>query len=103
MREAGPGEYAKIICSDSALSSKLLSLANSSWFGVRNQVTKPLMAINLLGLGTVRTLAISYCLTGLHNNLGLSADESRTFWTASLSKAVAARLLCRVARPAEGR
>ena len=89
--EAEPGDYAKVISSDSSLSSKLLSLANSSWFGVRNKVTKPQIAVNLLGLGTVRTLAISYCLTGLHNELRLSADESKMFWSASLCKAVAAK------------
>lgn len=89
--DAEPNDYAKVISSDSSLSSKLLSLANSSWFGVRNKVTKPQTAVNLLGLGTVRTLAISYCLTGLHNDLGLSPDESRMLWSASLCKAVAAR------------
>ncbi len=89
--DAEPSEYAKVIGSDSALSSKLLSLANSSWFGVRNKVTKPQTAVNLLGLGTVRTLAISYCMTGLHNELRLAPEESRMFWSASLCKAVAAR------------
>ena len=89
--DAEPSEYAKVISSDSSLSSKLLSLANSSWFGVRNKVTKPQTAVNLLGLGTVRTLAISYCLTGLHNDLRLNPEESRMLWSASLCKAVAAK------------
>jgi diguanylate cyclase (GGDEF)-like protein len=89
--EADPADYAKVIGSDGALSSKLLSLANSSWFGVRNRVTRVQVAVNLLGLGTVRTLAISYCMTGLHNELRLSPQESRMFWIASLCKAVAAR------------
>lgn len=89
--EAEPDDYAKVISSDPSLSSKLLALANSSWFGVRNRVTRPKVAINLLGLGTVRTLAMSYCLTGLHHELRLSAEESREFWSAALCKAVAAR------------
>lgn len=89
--DAEPAEYARVISSDSSLSSKLLSLANSSWFGVRNKVTKPQTAVNLLGLGTVRTLAISYCLTGLHNDLRLTPEESRMFWSASLCKAAAAK------------
>jgi diguanylate cyclase (GGDEF)-like protein len=89
--DADPAEYARVISSDSSLSSKLLSLANSSWFGVRNKVTRPVVAVNLLGIGTVRTLAISYCLTGLHNDLHLSSEESRVFWAASLCKGVAAK------------
>ena len=89
--ESDPSDYAKVISSDSSLSSKLLSLANSSWFGVRNRVTKVPVAVNLLGLGTVRTLAVSYCMTGLHNELRLTPQESRMFWMASLCKAVAAK------------
>lgn len=89
--EASPADYCKVISADSSLSTKLLSLANSSWFGVRNKVTKVQVAVNLLGLGTVRTLAVSYCVTGLHNELRLRPEISRMFWAASLGKAVAAR------------
>lgn len=90
--DADPDDYVRVISSDSALSGKLLSLSNSSWFGVRNKVTKPRMAVNLLGLGTVRMLALSYCLSGLHNELRLTPEESRRFWAASLCKAVAAKV-----------
>src|SRR5437016_3719345 len=89
--EASPADYVKVISSDSSLSAKLLALANSSWFGVRNRVTKIQVAVNLLGLGTVRTMAISYCLAGLHSELRLSREESRVFWAGSLCKAVAAK------------
>jgi diguanylate cyclase (GGDEF)-like protein len=89
--EPDSAEYAKIIGSDPSLSAKVLALANSSWFGIRNRVTRPQMAINMLGLGTVRTLAITYCLTGLHSDLKLTPDEARMFWSASLCKAVAAK------------
>lgn len=89
--QADPRDYAKVISADSSLSSKILALANSSWFGVRNQVSTIHAAVNLLGLSTVRSLAISYCMTGLHNELGLTSDESHMFWEASLCKAVAAK------------
>ena len=89
--DADPADYAKVISADSSLSSKLLALSNSSWAGVRNRITNVKMAVNLLGLGTVRTLAISYCMTGLHNELRLSAEESQSFWETSLCKAVAAK------------
>ncbi len=89
--EADPSEYAKVISADSSLSSKILALANSSWAGVRNKVTNVKTAINLLGLGTVRTVGVSYCLTGLHNELRLSPEESQVFWESSLCKAVAGK------------
>jgi HD-like signal output (HDOD) protein len=89
--DAEPAEYAKVISSDSSLSAKLLALVNSSWFAVRNNVAGIPQAVNLLGLGTVRTLATSYCVAGLHNELGLAQDEARLFWEAALCKAVAAK------------
>ena len=89
--DAEPADYVKVIEADASLTSKLLALANSSWAGVRNRVTTVKSAVNLLGLGTVRTLAISYCMTGLHNELQLSPAESQMFWEPSLTKAVAAR------------
>jgi diguanylate cyclase (GGDEF)-like protein len=93
---AEPADYAKVIGGDSSLSSKLLALSNSSWFGVRNKVTNVRMAVNLLGLGTVRKLAISYCMAGLHNELRLSQVESRMFWQTSLCKAVAAQQYAKI-------
>ncbi|MEW6250089.1 MAG: GGDEF domain-containing protein [Planctomycetota bacterium] len=93
--DAEPSDYARIIGADSSLASKLLALANSSWAGVRTRVTTVKMAVNLLGLGTVRTLAISYCMTGLHNELRLSPVEAERFWEAGLYKAVAAKNLAR--------
>lgn len=93
--EAEPGDYAKVIEADSSLSSKVLALANSPWFGIRNKVTTVRTAVNLLGLGTVRTMAISYCVAGLHNELRLTAEESRRFWEAALCKAVAAKQFAR--------
>ena len=99
-KDAEPADYAKVIGADSSLSSKLLALANSPWFGVRNKVTSVKLAVNLLGLSTVRTLAISYCMAGLHNGLRLKPADSRMFWEASLCRAVAARQCAMMIDPA---
>ncbi len=53
----------------------------------------------MLGLGTVRTLAISYCMTGVHNQLGLSGEEARMLWEPALCKAVAAKQYMRRVDP----
>ncbi len=93
--DAGPAEYERTVSADAALGTKILALANSSWYGVRNRVTKVLQAITLLGLANVRTLAISYCMAGIHNKLKLPPEVSKRYWEASLCKGVAARLLAR--------
>jgi GGDEF domain-containing protein/HD-like signal output (HDOD) protein len=84
-------DYVKVISADAAMCAKLLGLANSPWYGVSNKVTTVKTAVNLLGLTTVRKAAISYCVVGLHNSLGLSSENSRMFWRPSLFKAVAAK------------
>ncbi len=90
--DAGPAEYEKTISSDASLGTKILALANSSWYGVRNQVTKVLQAITLLGLANVRTLAISYCMASLHNRVKIPPEAAKRYWEASLCKGVAAKV-----------
>ncbi|MBN1341995.1 MAG: HDOD domain-containing protein [Phycisphaerae bacterium] len=93
--EAAAGDYVEVISADPSLSSKLLALANSSWFGVRHSVTNIKIAISLLGLGTVRSLAIGYWVTSMHSGLKLEPQESRMFWMSSLCKAIAAKHLAK--------
>ena len=93
--DTDPAEYSEVIGADPALSAKLLALANSPWYGLRNKVSSVKLAVNLLGLGTVRTLALSCCMAGLHNELHLSREDARMYWEAALSRAVAAREACR--------
>ena len=70
--DADPNEYAKVISADSALSSKVLALANSSWAGVRHKVTNVRTAVNLLGLGTVHAMTIGTTRhKDLHQSLAL--------------------------------
>ena len=50
----------QLVESDIALSAKLLQVANSAFFGVRERVTSVRRAISLLGFGTVKTLALGF-------------------------------------------
>ncbi|HVX83259.1 MAG TPA: diguanylate cyclase [Phycisphaerae bacterium] len=96
-----PAEYARIIEGDAGLAGHLLAVANSPFYGVRTKVTRPLMAVNLLGVGTVRSLAISRCLAGLHHAVKLNAAEGRALWAATLCKAVAARRVALLLAPGD--
>ncbi len=89
--EAGTQDYDKVISADASLSAKLLALANSSWFGVRHRVTSVRSAIALLGISNVRSLAMSYWISTMHNGTGLSRAESLRFWRAGLCKAITAK------------
>ncbi len=50
----------QLVESDIALSGRLMQVANSAFFGIREQVTSVRRAISLLGFGTVRTLALGF-------------------------------------------
>jgi diguanylate cyclase (GGDEF)-like protein len=84
-------DYTRIIASDAGITARLLALANSSWVGVSKRITQVNMAVSLLGVAAVRTLALNLCLSGLHHELRFSRQESQEFWEVSLCKAVAAR------------
>ncbi|MEM9388012.1 MAG: HDOD domain-containing protein [Pseudomonadota bacterium] len=53
---------AQVIADDPAMSAKLLQLINSPYFGVREEVASIKQAVLLLGLQTLRDLAISHAL-----------------------------------------
>jgi len=97
--DAGPAEYEKTISSDAALGTKILALANSSWYGVRNEVKRVLQAVNLLGLANIRALAISYCMAGLHNHMKIPKEDIKRYWQASLCKGVAAKIFANAIDP----
>ncbi|NLF32383.1 MAG: HDOD domain-containing protein [Planctomycetes bacterium] len=50
----------ELVANDIALSGRLMQVANSAFFGVRQPVTSVRRAISLLGFGTVRSLALGF-------------------------------------------
>jgi HD-like signal output (HDOD) protein len=49
----------ELVAMDIAMSAKLLQLVNSAFFGIRRKVSNPAEAVQFLGVGTVRSLALS--------------------------------------------
>jgi diguanylate cyclase (GGDEF)-like protein len=93
-------EYVRLIESDPTLCARILSLVNSAWSGLSRKVSTVRMAVPLLGLKNVRTVALNSCLLGLHSTLKLSPADSRALWEASLCKAIAAKRMTERVRPA---
>jgi HD-like signal output (HDOD) protein len=86
-------ELASTIASDPALSSKVLRAVNSSFYGLPHKVASVQQAVALLGMQAVRTLVLSFSLTGV-----MKQDNKRTgfdhmaYWRRSMYAATAARL-----------
>lgn len=101
-RAADPNldEVARVISSDAALSAKLLRMVNSPVFGLRQEVRTIRHAISMLGLISVRTLALSFSLAqGLRKN---QKNAFKTYWKRSTLAAAAARELARALKRKDG-
>ena len=84
---------AETIQNDPALSSKILRTVNSSFYGQSQSVSTISQALVILGLNSVKTLALGFSLV---NNLKENEDDvfdHLMFWKRSLYSAVAARSL----------
>jgi len=86
-------EIGKIISTDPPLSAEVLKIVNSSFYGLSSKVTSVFHAINLLGMNTVKNLALSFSLVKNFKARSSVAFDYSFFWKDSLTGAVAARLL----------
>lgn len=82
-------QIAKVISNDPALAAKLLKMVNSPLFGLRSEVTTVTHAISMLGLNSVRTMALSFTLA--QSIKGGRQDWFNDYWKRSALAAVAAR------------
>ncbi len=81
-----------IIEKDPALAVKLLKLANSAYYGLVRQVSTVDRALTLLGVNTVRNLALSVSVANLFESSEIGVDLEG-LWRHSLGCAVAAEAL----------
>ncbi len=94
-------QIATTLSNDPALSSKVLKTVNSSYYGLSQPVGTISHALVILGLNSVKTLALGFSLV---SNLKNSNDESLDmirFWKRSLFRAVGARSVAQTAGLAE--
>ncbi len=85
-------ELAKTIQNDQGLASKVLRTVNSSFYGLPTRCANINKALVLLGLGPVKSLALSFSLIG---SIGSQDDgfDYQSYWRRGLCTAVAAKLI----------
>jgi len=94
--DASSGSLSRLVELDPALSSTVLRMANSTYFGVSGRVAGTRQAVVMLGVKTVGSLAVSGTAS-----LVFSSDESVApagYWTHAIATAVA----CGVLAPSVG-
>jgi putative nucleotidyltransferase with HDIG domain len=94
--QTSPADLNHVISLDPVLVGRVLKLINSAYYGLGQQVTNLVRAIIMLGINTVKNLALSTAIMG---NLSISNDfyglNMEGFWRHSLCVGVAAKLLAK--------
>jgi diguanylate cyclase (GGDEF)-like protein len=86
-------EISRIISTDAALATKIIKLVNSSFYGFASKITTVEHAIKMLGLNTVKSLALSFSLMTEFSGAKAKGINYSKFWKDSLVGAISAKLL----------
>ena len=88
------GRISQIISEDPALTSKMLKLANSPYYGFQREVRSIDHAMVLLGVETVKALALGVSIFNtFHDSINLTGIDKAGLWTHFLAVAFCAHQL----------
>ena len=98
--KATPADLERVIGSDQALAARLLTLANSSYYGLPRRISSLREAVVFLGFKTLRNMAMT--ITTFNLFLGRSDTDSlarRSVWRHSVDTAQCAKALATLLPP----
>jgi diguanylate cyclase (GGDEF)-like protein len=85
-------EIADMVAQDLSLATKILRVANSSYYSFPGQIKSMHRAVSILGINPIRNLLLSFSFLSLREKKNLQFDFSR-FWECSLARAAAAKVI----------
>ncbi len=85
----------RIISQDMAMTAKVLQLVNSAFFGVRQRVSDPALAVRFLGLETIQALVLSVQVFSSYERDPRCERAVRELWSSSTRVAAFARIIAR--------
>ncbi len=92
-------EVSKIVEKDPSLTSKILRLVNSAYYGLPHRVEDISQAVTLTGTNAIKNIAIcSSVYEAFNQNKGKGTFNLKAFWWHSLKCAVLARLIAKKTR-----
>jgi putative nucleotidyltransferase with HDIG domain len=92
--QTSPADLNHVISLDPVLVGRVLKLVNSAYYGLSSHVTSLVRAIIMLGINTVKNLALSSAILGsLPGGQESGGLDMEGFWSHSLCVGVAAKLL----------
>ncbi|MFP4376271.1 MAG: HDOD domain-containing protein [Spirochaetales bacterium] len=94
--DTSPVDLNKIISLDPVLMARVLKLINSAYYGLNTKVNSLVRAIIMLGINTVKNLALSSSvLDRLGDHSQFQALDPQGFWRHSLAVGVISKLIAR--------
>ncbi len=94
--DASPNELNRVISLDPVLTGQVLKLINSAYYSLMNKVTSLTRAITMLGMNTVKNMALSTAIIRSVSGAKKSkALPTKKFWAHSIATGVCAKLLAK--------
>lgn len=88
-------DAAELIEKDPALTSKMIRLANSAFYGIPRSISSVSSAVVILGFNTIRSLVLSASVMKMFSGSGGRAIDKDKFWTHSIICALASKIIVR--------
>ncbi len=85
---------------DQGITTKLIKLVNSPFYGIKNEITSIERSTVLLGFGTIKNIALALSLDSFfHKQFGLYQTTGKAMWEHSYKVAVIGQLLASLSDP----
>jgi HD-like signal output (HDOD) protein len=94
--DADMQEIGDLISSDIGLTTKILRLVNSSYFGLSDQVATISHSLSILGLSPLSTLVLASELISKFKDIPENFVTTESFWSHSVASGIAARQICKM-------
>lgn len=88
-----PRDLVEVIDHDPVMTLKILKLVNSAFFGLRQEIVSIKQGVVILGINTVKNLAITIAAVGMLPRNSINGFDSQEFLLHSLGTATISRLL----------
>ncbi|MCU7808109.1 MAG: HDOD domain-containing protein [Candidatus Thiodiazotropha sp. (ex Semelilucina semeliformis)] len=94
--EYGISDVAEAISSDPALTTRVLRLVNSPYFGMASRIDTVIRAVNLLGTQQIHDLALATSVSHAFSGIDPATFDMTQFWKSSIYRGLAAQRLAKL-------
>ena len=86
-------DFSRAVQNDPSLSTRVLQVANSAFFGLSRKVETISLAINLMGISRLHDLVLATSMISTFSGLRVNEMDMTTFWRRSIHAGILARML----------